>query len=61
MIIFLGKNFGLMAVKVGLVNVLSKFEVSPCKETPEVVHLNPRAMITAVKGGVPLKFSRIKT
>ncbi|KAJ9587972.1 hypothetical protein L9F63_018601, partial [Diploptera punctata] len=56
----IGKNFGLLAVKVGLVNVLSRFEVSPCEDTPKSLKLNPRAMILAPEGGIPLKFSRIK-
>lgn len=56
----IGKNFGLMAVKVGLVNILSRFEVSPFEDTPETIQINPRGMILASKGGIPLKFSRIK-
>ncbi|PSN36236.1 Cytochrome P450 6l1 [Blattella germanica] len=56
----IGKQFGLMASKVGLVSILSQFEVSPCEGTPETLTLNPRAFIIAAKGGIPLKFTPLK-
>lgn len=55
-----GKRFGIMAVKTGMISILQNFEVSPCAETPVPLVLDPKAMILAPIGGIPLKFNRIK-
>jgi hypothetical protein len=54
-----GKGFGLIASKVGVANVLANFVVSPCADTPSRIQLNPKAMILACKGGIPLKFTKL--
>jgi hypothetical protein len=55
-----GKRFGLIAVKIALANVLANFEVSTCAESPKRLHLDPKAMILAVPGGINLKFTKLK-
>ncbi|KDR14000.1 Cytochrome P450 6k1 [Zootermopsis nevadensis] len=55
----IGRLFGLIAVKLGIASVIGKFEVSPCAETPRSMHLNPKAMVLAAKGGIPLKCTRL--
>jgi hypothetical protein len=45
----------MMQVKVGLINVLSKFEVQPTEKTPPTAELDPRAVILTAMGGMWLK------
>ncbi|XP_069690204.1 cytochrome P450 6k1-like [Periplaneta americana] len=52
----IGLRFGLMAVKTGLVHILSQFEVKPCKETPIPLVLSTRSSVLATVSGIPLTF-----
>ncbi|XP_067005524.2 cytochrome P450 6k1 isoform X2 [Anabrus simplex] len=54
-----GMRFGLLSTKVLLVNVLSRFEVLPCEDTPRPVELSPFALFLSSVGGIPLVFKNI--
>ncbi|KAJ4433074.1 hypothetical protein ANN_15331 [Periplaneta americana] len=56
----IGRRFGMLAAKMGVLTVISNFQVSPCAETPNPLILNPKALLLASKGGIPLKFSKIQ-
>lgn len=55
----IGRRFGMLAAKMGILTVISNFEVSPCAETPKPLILNPKALLLASQGGIPLKFTKI--
>jgi hypothetical protein len=48
-------RFAMMQVKVGLINVLSKFEVEVSDKTPPTAVLDTRAVILTAMGGMWLK------
>lgn len=50
-----GMRFAMMQVKVGLINVLSKFEVEVSDKTPPTAVLDTRAVILTAMGGMWLK------
>jgi hypothetical protein len=53
-------RFGLMQVKAGLCHILSRFEVAPCKETPERIVFDPKSIILLKEGELPLSFTVLK-
>ncbi|PSN51919.1 hypothetical protein C0J52_12805 [Blattella germanica] len=57
----IGMRFGLMQTKTGLIHILSRYEVSPCKETPIPLVLNKRSFMLSTKSGIPLNFKKIQT
>jgi len=40
-----GLRFAMMEAKTGLAEILSKFEVSPCKETQTPIKTKPRSIL----------------
>ncbi|XP_069673251.1 cytochrome P450 6j1-like [Periplaneta americana] len=56
--ICIGKRFGLMQMKTGLVHILSKYEVAPCKETPIPLIPDPKSFLLAPKDKIPMTFIR---
>ena len=56
-----GMRFGLMQTKTGLIHILSRYEVSPCKETSQTLDLDLKSFLLATKGGIFLSFKRIKS
>ncbi|KAJ4429422.1 hypothetical protein ANN_21591 [Periplaneta americana] len=54
----IGKRFGSMQVKTGLVHILSKYEVAPCKDTPIPLILDPKVFTLATKDKIPMTFIR---
>jgi hypothetical protein len=52
-------RFGLMQVKAALSHILSRFEVEPCKDTPQAIVFDPKCFLLAMKGEIPLSFKRI--
>jgi len=48
-------RFGLQQVKVGLVMLLSKFNVEVAETTPIPAELNPKSFVPSPKGGMPLR------
>nr|XP_031841413.1 cytochrome P450 6k1-like [Nomia melanderi] len=54
-----GLRLGLMQSKLGLIQILSKYEVSPCKETTIPLALNPKAIFTTSLDDIPLHVRKI--
>jgi hypothetical protein len=48
-------RFAMMQVKVGLINVLSKYEVQTCEKTTATPVFDPRCVILTSMGGMWLK------
>jgi len=58
----IGNRFGLMQIKLTLLKILSKYEVTPCKETLIPVEIDPRgAMTVPLNGVIHLNFRKIST
>jgi hypothetical protein len=52
-----GMRFGLMQTKVGLVSLLSSYEVQASQETQVPVALDPKSIVTTPVGGMYLKIT----
>lgn len=53
-------RFAMMEAKIGLANILSKYQVSPCKETQIPIELNPKSMLLLTpKHQITLSFKQI--
>ncbi|KAF7994760.1 hypothetical protein HCN44_004232 [Aphidius gifuensis] len=57
----IGLRIGLMQSKLGLINLLSKYEVSPCEETQIPMRFNPRCLITTAESGITLNIRKLFT
>nr|XP_033338371.1 cytochrome P450 6k1-like [Megalopta genalis] len=55
----IGLRMGLMQAKLGIVRMISKYEVTPCEETPVPVLLQPRSSITASLTGLYMNVRKI--
>ncbi|XP_069702398.1 probable cytochrome P450 6a14 [Periplaneta americana] len=51
----IGMRFGLMQTKVGLISLLSKYEVHPSEKTPIPLVFDSKALVLAPEGGMWLK------
>jgi len=60
MFINIGMRFALMEAKTGLAEILSKFEVSPCKETQTPIKIKPRSILLTPNESIRLSFKRIE-
>lgn len=58
--ICLGMRFALMQTKTGLINLLSRFEVAPCRDTPVPLKIHPKPFLLQSQGEIPLMFKRTK-
>jgi cytochrome P450 family 6 len=52
-----GMRFGLLQTKVGLISLLSSYEVRVSEKTPIPLVFDPRAFILAPKGEIYLKIA----
>jgi cytochrome P450 family 6 len=52
-----GMRFGLMQTKVGLVSLLSKYQISVSEKTPIPLVMNARSFIPSPVGGMWLKIN----
>ncbi|PSN51922.1 Cytochrome P450 6k1 [Blattella germanica] len=57
----IGSRFAFMQTKSGLIHILSRYEVSPCKDTPIPLILDKRSFLLSTTTGIPLTFKRIQT
>lgn len=57
--ICIGQRLGLLQSKLGIVHILSKYEVSVNKKTPIPVKLDPKAFLTSSIGGIYLDLKKI--
>ncbi|KAG5884499.1 hypothetical protein JTB14_034563 [Gonioctena quinquepunctata] len=55
----IGERFGMLSTKLGLVHVLSKFEVEKCSETPCRVEFEPKSFVLQSKIGLSMRFKDI--
>jgi hypothetical protein len=53
----LGMRFGLTQVKTGLIQILSHYEIAPCKDTPRSITFDPKAFLLYTVGEMPPSFS----
>jgi hypothetical protein len=51
-------RFGIMQIKSGLIHILSRFEVAPCKDTPVSIVFDPKAFLLSATSEIPLSFNR---
>ena len=54
-------RLGLMQSKLGVVQVLKDYEVSPCEKTETPVILDPKAIVTTALGGLYLNVRKATT
>ncbi|XP_049788034.1 cytochrome P450 6k1-like [Schistocerca cancellata] len=57
----IGIDFALLQVKLGLVHILSKFNVDICDRTKTGLQFSAKSFILAPDGGVPLRLSKRKS
>jgi len=55
----IGERFGLMVVKLGLVHILSEYEIEKNADTPVPLVYETRTILLASKNGLPLKFKKL--
>jgi hypothetical protein len=48
-----------MGIKIGLVHILSNYEISPCAETPVTLSFDAKPFLLATEGEIPLCFKKI--
>lgn len=54
----IGERFGILQVKVGLVNYFKNHYVTPFEETQRSMKLEPKALVLQAAGGITLKVTR---
>ncbi|KZC14179.1 Cytochrome P450 6k1 [Dufourea novaeangliae] len=59
--ICIGMRLGLLQSKLGLVQVLSKYEVTPCEKTLIPMVMDPKELTTTALGGIYLNVRKIST
>lgn len=60
--ICIGMRLGLMQSKLGLVQFITKYEVSPCDKTPSIpVTMDPKGLTTTALGGLYLNVQKLST
>jgi hypothetical protein len=52
-------RFGLMQIKTGLIHILTRYEVTPCKDTPVPIFFDPKSFLLKPDGQIALSFKRI--
>jgi hypothetical protein len=52
-------RFALMQVKTGMIHILTRYEVTPCKDTPVPIVFDPKSFLLLPDGQLPLSFKRI--
>jgi len=55
-----GMRFGQMQVKTGLCHILSRFEVAPCKDTPDCAVFDRKSLLLLTEGKISLSFTVLK-
>ena len=58
LLIFTGMRFGLMQTKVGLISLLSKYQISVSKKTPIPIVLEPTSFVLSPVGGMWLQIRK---
>lgn len=55
----IGERFSLMAIKSGIVEILSQFKLQPTSNTPPSIHFSPYSFFLSAMEQIPLKFHKI--
>lgn len=50
-----------MIMKTAVVEIVSRFEILVCDQTPAELKISPLALLLAPAGGIPLRFKEIST
>lgn len=58
-IIIIGKRFAEMEMKLGLSEILSKFEVEPCEKTEIPIKFSKKSIVAIPENGIWLRFKKI--
>jgi hypothetical protein len=58
LLVFTGMRFGLLQIKVGVVSLLSKYQLSVSKKTPIPLVFDPRSSVLFSKGGMWLQIRK---
>lgn len=53
-------RFAMMEAKTGLVEIITKFEISPCENTQIPIKFNPRSILLTPNEPICLFFKQIK-
>lgn len=56
--IFLGERFGLIATKLGLVHILSNFELTKSANTPVPIKYGTKTFLLSSEIGLPIKVNK---
>ncbi|KAF5283744.1 hypothetical protein FQR65_LT02638 [Abscondita terminalis] len=54
----IGERFGLLTTKIGIIQILSEFEIYQSVDTPKSITFSKKAFFLAAEGGIPLKYKR---
>lgn len=54
-----GMRFALMVARIGLAEILTKFEVMPCKDTVTHIKINTKSLLLTPEEPICLKFTKI--
>ncbi|KAJ3654762.1 hypothetical protein Zmor_013929 [Zophobas morio] len=54
----IGERFGMLGTKLGLIHILSEFEVEKTHDTPEPLQFEAKSLVLASKVGLPMKFRK---
>lgn len=54
-----GIRMGLLQTKLGIITIIRKYKVAPCKKTPIPMILDPKATMLSPLGGIHLNIHKI--
>ncbi|KAK4879864.1 hypothetical protein RN001_008010 [Aquatica leii] len=54
----IGERFGLLAAKIGIIQILSEYEVLKCADTPARIEFTSKSVLLASKVGIPIQFKK---
>ncbi|XP_014481499.1 PREDICTED: uncharacterized protein LOC106747956 [Dinoponera quadriceps] len=58
----IGSRLGLLQTKLGIIQILSKYEVTPCKDTPTVMVIDPKSQMSMpLNGKIYLNVRKLNT
>ncbi|RZC41682.1 p450 domain containing protein [Asbolus verrucosus] len=54
----IGERFGMLGTKLGLIHILSEFELERSPDTPVQVKFEPKSLVLASDVGLPMRFKK---
>ncbi|KAF5308788.1 hypothetical protein FQR65_LT06021 [Abscondita terminalis] len=55
----IGTRFALLTLKIGLVDIISNFEITSCLDTPKTIEFSAKTVFLTCKSNIPLHFKKI--